>query len=648
MARFPLIGPAYTLASVSADCQDLVNWYLEVDETKSGRSPIVMKRTPGLTVFCDLSALGPIRGMWAGEYRLFAVAGSSFVEVFSDGTYSNNSAKAGATTVGNDGNPATILANGLQVLIVSAGNVYCDSGLGPVLIYFNAGSGTVDTAGTAVSWDSGSQFFNLEPDQLIQINGVTYQIQAVTDATDITLYTSAGVQSGVSWLGYACNGTVRVEASGPPPLSVVTLLTGDPFPANLAEAAININGTNYSVTAVAVDRKSLTISSRAISGGPYPYGANVPISAFTGTYIDTYFVVAHPASKNFYISANGDGTTWDAADTAQKEGYPDNIAFIKADHQQLIIGGDECSLEVWLDTGAALFPFQRNASQTIHWGCRAPWSAVRFGNGIAWIGGDQERGGPFVFYAEGSSDVRISTHAIEQAWARYAVVYDAVAYAKIEDGHEMLIISFPTANATWCYDRTASAQLGIPCWHRRSSYNATTGNQDRHRASYHASVQLVTAGKTPAIQPPQSYVGDWQTSPGQPGYGKIYTTDPTMVNDAGTPIARVRTAPHVGGQDNLYTSFDRFEALIDLGPGTGTPPVPPPVSPAVSYSKDGGHTFVNPQTRTVSPGQADQWQCRFVWRRQGESRTRTYTFTMNDQTQFTVLDAFYEADPGNA
>jgi hypothetical protein len=37
-----------------------------------------------------------------------------------------------------------------------------------------------------------------------------------------------------------------------------------------------------------------------------------------------------------------------------------------------------------------------------------------------------------------------------------------------------------------------------------------------------------------------------------------------------------------------------------------------------------------------------------VWRRQGESRTRTYTFTMNDQTQFTVLDAFYEADPGNA
>src|SRR5271165_6608730 len=144
MARYPFIGPAYTLASVAADCQQLMNWYLEADETGKGRSPVYLKRTPGLTVFCDLGSIGtPIRGIWAGENRLFAVAGSSFVEIFSDGSYENRSALSGATTVGNDGNPVSILPNGTQVLIVSAGNVYCDSGLGPVMVSFNPGSGTV-------------------------------------------------------------------------------------------------------------------------------------------------------------------------------------------------------------------------------------------------------------------------------------------------------------------------------------------------------------------------------------------------------------------------------------------------------------------------------------------------------------------------
>jgi hypothetical protein len=630
MARFPFIGPAYTLASVAADNQQLMNWYLEADETKGGRSPVYLKRTPGITQFWNLTSLAtPIRGLWAGENRMFCVAGAFFCELFSDGTYNVRG------NVGTDGLPVSILANGDQVLIVSAGYVYCDYGIGPVQISFNAGSGTVNTNGTAVTWESGSQFFNLAANDLITINGVVYQIETVTDDTDIVLTGSAGVQSGVPWDGFGNNGVVNIEAIGSGTW-IINLVSGDPFPSNITTIQL---GTSLSTNPVTyLSPVQLSTNTFAI-GNDVQYGCNTPISAFQGTYIDSYFIVAQPNSKSFYISANFDGTTWDAADTAQKEGYPDNIAAIKADHEQLWLLGDECSGEVWLDTGAALFPFQRSAAQSIHWGCFASWSCTRFGNGIAWVGGDEERGGPFAFYAEGSGPNRISTHAIEQAWAQYSVVYDAVAYSTVEDGHEILIVNFPTANATWCYDRTATAALGVPCWHQRSTYNPTTMNLDRQRGAFHAAVVMQAHGSQATPLPFTSYQGDWQN-------GLIYASSASMTTDNGVPIHRIRTSQHGAGVDNLRTFFERFELLIDLGPAVGSPPAPVPVNPVLSYSVDGGHTFINPQSRTTSPGLTNPYLSRFLWWRQGASRDRVFMLSMTDASQFAVIDAYFESSQG--
>src|SRR5579872_136290 len=447
MAHYPFIGPGYTLASVAADCQRLVNWYLEPNETGQGRSRLVLKRRPGLSLFCDLTAVGnPCRGVWAGENRLFAVVGPKLVEVFADQTYNVRG------DVGTDGLPVRIAANGNQLLITSAGAVYCDNGAGPVQVSFNAGSGTVDTNGQAVTWDSGSQFFNVSANDLITINGTVYQVKTATDNTDLVLYFSAGVQNGVPWSAFGLNGVIRIIENIIGGYSTINLLSGDPFPPNIA--TVTTTGGVFTVTQwLSPTQLKIPV---APGSPPLQYGSDVPIAAEQCTFIDTYFVIFPPASNAFFISAPFDGTTWDASDSAQKEGYPDHIAAIIADHEQLWLLGDENSGEVSLDTGAALFPFQRDPSRTIHWGCRATWSLVRFGNGVAWIGGDQERGGPFVFASEGSTPIRISTFAIEQAWAQYATVSDAVVYVRVIDGHEILVVNFPTANVTWGYDRTVS------------------------------------------------------------------------------------------------------------------------------------------------------------------------------------------------
>lgn len=621
MARYPFIGPAYTLASVAADCQQLMNWYLEADETKAGRSPVYLKRRPGLTAFWTGLA-GPVRGMLAGENRLFCVAGASYYELFSDGTFTNRG------SVGNDGLPVSIVGNGFQVLIVSAGLVYCDNGAGPVQVFFSSGSGTVSTNGTAVTWNSGSQFFNLAANNLITINGVVYQIQSVTDNTDIILQSSAGIQTNVAWSGFGNNGIVQMTWIPIPGITLITLVSGDQFPSNITSIT-----TDLGVTAVTYLSGSVLEAAGAVGLGEHPYGCNTPISAFQATYMDSYFIVAEPNSKSFFISANFDGTTWDASDTAQKEGYPDNIIALRADHEQLWLLGSEQSAEVWLDTGNALFPFQRSASQSIHWGCFASWSCTRFGNGIAWVGGDEERGGPFCFYAEGSGPNRISTHAVEQAWAQYTKVYDAVSYATVEDGHEILVINFPTASATWCYDRTASAQLGIPCWHQRGWWTGTTNI--RQRGSTHAAVVMQSHGAQLTPLPFTSFVGDWQN-------GTIYSESPNVYTDAGTAIHRVRTSQHGSGQDNLRTFFERFELLIDLGPAATS------VSPVLDYSVDGGYNFRNAQTRTTSAGVSNPRQARYIWWRQGNSRDRVFRLTMTDASAFAVIDAYYEAAQGTS
>jgi hypothetical protein len=76
-------------------------------ESGAGRNRYKFKRTPGLQVFCALPKT-PIRGIFPGENRLFAVAGNSFYEIFSNGTFTDRSALGGASFIGNDGNPCDL------------------------------------------------------------------------------------------------------------------------------------------------------------------------------------------------------------------------------------------------------------------------------------------------------------------------------------------------------------------------------------------------------------------------------------------------------------------------------------------------------------------------------------------------------------
>ena len=98
-----------------------MNWYVERIESVNPSSPAALYPTPGVELLSDTAAEGPGSAHFAEGGREFAVIGTSFYQVLSDGIL---------TTLGNvarDGNPATISSSGDaggQIFITSGGNGY--------------------------------------------------------------------------------------------------------------------------------------------------------------------------------------------------------------------------------------------------------------------------------------------------------------------------------------------------------------------------------------------------------------------------------------------------------------------------------------------------------------------------------------------
>lgn len=668
-----------------------MNLYPEVVESQTGKNRIIDKRTPGITEQWTLPAT-PVRALWAGEQRLFAVAGVNLFELFdtgSDYTYVNRTSAGTVTTVSagnavawhsgdnftglaagnpitidgvaytiatvtsataltltatagtqsspvdytfgnsvklvNDGNPAQIIANGNQLLIVSGGLAYCDEGFGPLQVSFSTDTGYVDTNGTAVTWDTGDNFSNVSEGNQILIDGVLYVVLTVSpDGNSLVLTTSAGVQSSVTWSDYALNGTVYTIPNDPTAgQSMVYQLGTGNSPFTVGMTAIVISGTSYPVVSVISGTQLVITGVLNVAGASF--AANSNVTASMGTFLDGYFIVIQPNSKLFNFSALDDGTTWSGLDVASKEGYPDNIAAIKADHEQIWFLGDEVSTEVWQDTGNNNLPFQRIPGAFVQMGCAAPWSMVRLGTAVAWLGVDQERGGVVAYLAQGYAPMRVSNHAVEAKWGTYATVNDAVGYTYIEDGHETWVVTFPTANATWAYDATESALAGMQLWHERGWWNGTS--IDRQRGAFHAYVPLGSASAQL-----EHYLGDWQN-------GNVYVSSVEIYNDNGVPVHRQRTCPHIANED-LRQFLSMFQLMAQVN-GGGV------LSPVLDYSVDYGQTFINPQTRTsYQPGVANQYQIRLLWRRLGQSRDRVLRVTITDSVDFALVDGYYYSTPG--
>jgi len=324
--------------------------------------------------------------------------------------------------------------------------------------------------------------------------------------------------------------------------------------------------------------------------------AQITDPAFLGAdrvaFIDGWWVFNQPGTQNFYTNFPQYGTGFNGSYFALKDGAPDNLVAVIENKEELWLVGDKTT-EIWYDAGGQYFPFQRLVGTLIQAGCKAKHSVQRFNTeGLIWFG-RSERGENAIIKTHGFNAEVVSSAAFSKEVATYPITADAVGYVYQEDTHEFYVLTFPTADVTWCYDSQTELL------HKRMSYDPYAQAWHRHRSNSFMNFQGMRI------------VGDYQN-------GALYQLTRNVQNDAGWPLFAVRRSAHIWDKGQRGRVF-MASLQVDFRPGVGNPSgLGSNPQAGIRIARDGAATFGQCWKRPI--WQTGQYKNRTIWRRLGFGR----------------------------
>jgi len=380
----------------------------------------------------------------------------------------------------------------------------------------------------------------------------------------------------------------------------------------------------------------------ASTDGPWQGATTVDV-------IDNYNIYNEPGTNNWAATDISSPYSTNAY-YGTKDGEPDPIVAVVADHRQVYLFGSQTT-EVWVDVGSQIqglttFPFSRISGTMMQHGCAAVNSVYQFEEQLMFVSQDA-RGQGIIGAVQGYTFVRLSNHAVEQSLMNQKID-DAKSYTYRLEGHEMYVVVFPSIDLTWVYDLTTKV------WHKWLSWNPVSGYH-RHRSNcgaFFGNVYLV---------------GDYEN-------GKIYQLDNEVYTEDGNTIRRLRRCPH------LVTDLQReyfAEMQIQFQPGVGLSTNPSYIiedlitenglylitedgnnlttdgylggvgydpQAMLRWSSDGGSTWSN--EHWVSIGKIGKYNNRAIWRRLGWSRDRIFEVAVSDPIKAVIVSANLKAEGG--
>ncbi|MCW8533609.1 packaged DNA stabilization protein [Acinetobacter baumannii] len=334
---------------------------------------------------------------------------------------------------------------------------------------------------------------------------------------------------------------------------------------------------------------------RIIAGGGF-------LGATDATFLDSRFIVLNPESDQVQWSGLLN-TEFSALGYATAEANSDKLVRIFVQNGQLWLIGERTT-EIWHSTGNADQPFLRVSGAYINCGCIAKNSLAQFGTGLIWLS-QTDVGQGQVVITEGYQVKRISNHAMEQEFASYERLDDAVGYSYQQEGHSFYMLSFPTANKTWCFDGSTGM------WHERSFYNLNS-QHERHRSQVHCFYK----GK--------HYVGDHSN-------GIIYELSLDAETDNGRMIMRERTTPVINPKGQRLI-FDALEIFVQAGQHVNREPIV-----MLDWSDDQGQTWSFDQQETL--GKVGEGKKRVIFRRLGQAFNRVFRLRVTDSSRLIITGA---------
>ena len=335
------------------------------------------------------------------------------------------------------------------------------------------------------------------------------------------------------------------------------------------------------------------------------------VAASAVRHIDGYFVANQVGTKKFMISGLLDGTAWDALDFASIEGTPDDLLTLEVLNKQVWFFKGK-SIEVWYDSGAASFPFERITGGLIQVGCASPYCVATLGTTVIWLDSGASGQG-VVWAANGYVPERISTHAIERAIQGVRDLSGAYAWSYQDGGHSFYCLTIPYSDTTWCYD------LATGLWHERVSLDSHN-RRGPCRVTHHAFAYN------------RHFVA---------GEAELYRLDHDYHQDGAYPLLRLRTSPHLNssGKRLFCSKFQLdMETGVVLDGGAAEPQA------MLRWSDDRGHTWSG--IRTVPIGKIGAFNARAIWRRLGSGTDRVFEVSITDPVPVSILGADLEIQAG--
>lgn len=335
-------------------------------------------------------------------------------------------------------------------------------------------------------------------------------------------------------------------------------------------------------------------------------------------YIDGYAILtanaatsASPYLGQFFISNLHDFAAYDALDFATAESSPDSLTKVLAHHQEAWLFGEQTT-EVYTNTGASPFPFERIPGSLINKGIAARESAVVMDNAPFWIGHDR-----IVYRAEGYTPRRVSIEPVEEI-LRSGTVSDAVAHTYSQAGHEFYVLRLPSIGRTLVYDAAVGAVDRYAAWHERQSGTAT------EPAAWGITCMFEAFGKT--------VVGTAD--------GHVYELDLDSCTEGDDQIRRVVTsAPlYPDGKRGVMREIElECELGVGIKSGQGSDP-----QAMLRFSRDGGMTFGN--ERWASLGAVGSRRARASWAQLGMFRSGVAEISIADPVKVAIYGANYAAE----
>jgi hypothetical protein len=463
MAESPILGAFGVSRSTNAADAQEINLFLEVIESKDGKSPGYLLMTPGLDRLLTCGP-GPQRGLHVMGELMYAVSGPQLWAI----------------------TPA-LVATFLGYLSTSTGPVSMIDN-GTQLAVFDGYAGYLTTAELVAAGGKPLTGGVIATAAAPPYPGGT--LYAVGDT--VTLQQQGGVQSMTAIITITAVQTITYSVT-------VNGITTTATYEGVATAFSVTQPGLFSGTPTTFTQNTTSGSGAGITITTPTFGASTKVGPillpFTGfpsmaSYQDGFGVVGVADTTSWYQSDLDDLSNWQALNFSKADATPDALVGI-IDLAREFWLMKETHIEIWVNAGVAGFTFQRATGVFIESGLAAPASLVKTGQVLLWLG-QNSSGDRFVAMSEGYSPVRKSTHEIEQELAKYTVVNDAIAYAYQQEGHVFYVLTFPTADTTWVLDLTTSAKMGYPCWHQRASYS--NGEYSRHISNCFA--RFLVSGST--------------------------------------------------------------------------------------------------------------------------------------------------------